>query len=145
MFRGFPDRQTTCGGDRRGALCTGFTLVIMMGQPETLTCSRIESYHYTLLLCRCTNVAAPFSSYRKLYNYVEPKPFSWAKPACFVGLVGVFKSRVCTWGLGGTLEIVGTHSNSELGLRTFFLHKYPNYLGGESTNSGPMSTHGNVP
>ncbi len=27
MFRGFHDRQTTGGGDRWGALCTGFTLV----------------------------------------------------------------------------------------------------------------------
>ncbi len=29
--------------------------------------------------CRCT---APFTSHGKLHKYAEPKPISWAKPAC---------------------------------------------------------------
>jgi hypothetical protein len=29
------------------------------------------------------SVAAPFTSHLKLFNYVQPKPFSWAKPTYF--------------------------------------------------------------
>jgi hypothetical protein len=29
--------------------------------------------------------AAPFTSHGNLHNYAEPKPFSWAKPAAYVG------------------------------------------------------------
>ncbi len=46
--------------------------------------------------------------------------------------------------VGHPSEIVRIHTQivSRFGN---FLHKNPNYLGGESTNSGPMSTHENMP
>jgi len=52
----------------------------------------------------------------------------------FVSLLGVSRSG---GGGGGEPKIVSEFRN--------ILHKNPNYLGGESTNSGPVGTHGNVP
>jgi hypothetical protein len=52
-------------GDRRGALCTRFTLVIF----NTLFSSGVQ-------------VATPFTSHYTLCNYAEPKPFSWIQFYC---------------------------------------------------------------
>jgi len=58
--------------------------IIMMGQSRTLSSSHIifitfvsaGAQHWLL-------VGWSFTSHGKLYNYAEPKPFSWSKPAHF--------------------------------------------------------------
>ncbi len=54
--------------------------IIMMGQSENWAAVTSCFLHCFM---QVHAFAVPFTSYRKLWNYSEPKPFSSAKPACF--------------------------------------------------------------
>jgi hypothetical protein len=55
----------------------------MIDQFETLSSSRSDHIYYTLFP-QVNSAAVPFTRHRKLCNYAERKPISWAKPAHFV-------------------------------------------------------------
>ncbi len=77
--------------------------IITMGQSEALIISQIIFI---------TLFSAGATSHRKLFNYVEPKPFSWAKPAYFDFSLSNLLCRITYW------EPLEMWSNSLIGSLT---------------------------